>query len=194
MIFFSLWFWLWCAFYNRSLKKHIILFSKCTSRLPNKGIHIKLISSVRRRLEKIHEQYSLQLCINAHFQNLIIIIFLQFHIVPVIVCPSITKNESGSISFESPMLKNFPNPERVFIIYSNGVALPASIPVHELHDFQVGSTHLTAMASDGDIHASCDLHYYRLPGMLISALFSIQHVQRISLCIFYPFEVSNQRY
>ena len=32
MICFSSWFWLWCAFYNRPLKKHIILFSKCTSR------------------------------------------------------------------------------------------------------------------------------------------------------------------
>ena len=46
MICFSLWFWLWCAFYNRSLKKHIILLSKCTSRLANKRIHIKLVSSV----------------------------------------------------------------------------------------------------------------------------------------------------
>ena len=45
MICFSLWFWLWCAFYNRSLKKHIILLSKCTSRLANKRIHIKLVSS-----------------------------------------------------------------------------------------------------------------------------------------------------
>ena len=45
MIWFSLWFWLSCAFYNRSLKKHIILLSKCTSRLANKGIHIKLVSS-----------------------------------------------------------------------------------------------------------------------------------------------------
>ena len=44
---FSLWFWLSCAFYNRSLKKHIILLSKCTSRLANKGIHIKLVSSVK---------------------------------------------------------------------------------------------------------------------------------------------------
>ena len=33
------------CFYNRSLKKHIILLSKCTSRLANKRIHIKLISS-----------------------------------------------------------------------------------------------------------------------------------------------------
>ena len=32
-------------FYNRSLKKHIILLSKCTSRLANKRIHIKLVSS-----------------------------------------------------------------------------------------------------------------------------------------------------
>ena len=47
MICFSLWFWLWCAFYNRSLKKHIILLSKCTSRLGNKRIHINLVSSVR---------------------------------------------------------------------------------------------------------------------------------------------------
>ena len=46
MICFTLWFWLWCAFYNRSLKKHIILLSKCTSRLTNKRIHIKLVSSV----------------------------------------------------------------------------------------------------------------------------------------------------
>ena len=45
MLCFSLWFWLWCAFYNRSLKKHIILWSKCTSRLANKRIHIKLVSS-----------------------------------------------------------------------------------------------------------------------------------------------------
>ena len=45
MICFSLWFWLWCAFYNRSLNKHIILLSKCTSRLTNKRIHIKLVSS-----------------------------------------------------------------------------------------------------------------------------------------------------
>ena len=28
MICFSWWFWLWCAFYNRALKKHIILLSK----------------------------------------------------------------------------------------------------------------------------------------------------------------------
>ena len=46
MICFSLWFWLWCAFYNRSLKKHIILLPKCISRLANKRIHIKLVSSV----------------------------------------------------------------------------------------------------------------------------------------------------
>ena len=46
MICFSLWFWLWCAFYNRPLKKHIILLSKCTSRLGNKRIQIKLVSSV----------------------------------------------------------------------------------------------------------------------------------------------------
>ena len=46
MICFSLWFWLWCAFYNRLLKKHIILLSKCTSRLADKRIHIKLVSSV----------------------------------------------------------------------------------------------------------------------------------------------------
>ena len=46
MICFSLWFWLWCAFYNRSLKKHIILLSKYTLRLANKRIHIKLVSSV----------------------------------------------------------------------------------------------------------------------------------------------------
>ena len=46
MVCFSLWFWLWCAFYNRSLKKHIILLSKCISRLANKRIHIKLVSSV----------------------------------------------------------------------------------------------------------------------------------------------------
>ena len=32
-------------FYNRPLKKHIILFSKCTSRLVDKRIHIKLVSS-----------------------------------------------------------------------------------------------------------------------------------------------------
>ena len=44
---FSLWFRLWCFFfffYNRRLKKHIILFSKCTSRLVDKRIHIKLVS------------------------------------------------------------------------------------------------------------------------------------------------------
>ena len=46
MICFSLWFWLWCAFYNRSLKKHIFLLSKCTSRLANKRIHIKPVSIV----------------------------------------------------------------------------------------------------------------------------------------------------
>ena len=46
MICFSLRFWLWCAFYNRLLKKHIILLSKCTSRLADKRIHIKLVSSV----------------------------------------------------------------------------------------------------------------------------------------------------
>ena len=45
MICFSLWFWLWCAFYNRPLTKHIILLSKCTSRLADKRIHIKLVSS-----------------------------------------------------------------------------------------------------------------------------------------------------
>ena len=45
MICFSLWFWLWCAFYNRPLKKHIILLSKCTSWLADKRIHIKLVSS-----------------------------------------------------------------------------------------------------------------------------------------------------
>ena len=36
MICFSLSFWLWCAFYNRSLKQNTILLSKCTSRLANK--------------------------------------------------------------------------------------------------------------------------------------------------------------
>ena len=36
---------LMCFFYNRSLKKHIILLWKCTSRLANKRIHIKLVSS-----------------------------------------------------------------------------------------------------------------------------------------------------
>ena len=45
MIFFPLRFWLWCAFYNKPLKKHIILLSKCTSRLADKRIHIKLVSS-----------------------------------------------------------------------------------------------------------------------------------------------------
>ena len=45
MICIYLWFWLWCAFYNRLLKKHIILLSKCTSRLADKRIHIKLVSS-----------------------------------------------------------------------------------------------------------------------------------------------------
>ena len=49
MICFSLGFWLWCAFYNRSLKKHIILLSKCTSRLVNKRIHIKLVSSAHSK-------------------------------------------------------------------------------------------------------------------------------------------------
>ena len=40
-------FWPWCAFNNRSLlKKHINLLSKCTSRLAEKRIHIKLVSSV----------------------------------------------------------------------------------------------------------------------------------------------------
>ena len=90
-------------------------------------------------------------------------------LVPVIVCPSILKNESGSISFDRPMLKNFPNPERVFIAYSKGgrliVTLPAATPIHELHDFEVGSkTQVTAVASDSDSFASCDFHYYRIPG------------------------------
>ena len=44
MICFSLWFWLWCAFYNRPLKKYIILLSKCTSRLADKRILFKLVS------------------------------------------------------------------------------------------------------------------------------------------------------
>ena len=47
MICFSLWFWLWCVFYNRPLKKHIILLSECTSRLADERIHIKLVSSDR---------------------------------------------------------------------------------------------------------------------------------------------------
>ena len=46
MLCFSLWFWLWCAFHNRPFKKHIILLSKCTSRLADKRIHINLVSSV----------------------------------------------------------------------------------------------------------------------------------------------------
>ena len=46
MISFSLLFWLWCAFYNRTLKKHIIPLSEYTSRLADKRIHIKLVSSV----------------------------------------------------------------------------------------------------------------------------------------------------
>ena len=50
MICFSWWFWLWCAFYNRALKKHVILLSKCTSRLADKNIHIKLVSSVYKVL------------------------------------------------------------------------------------------------------------------------------------------------
>ena len=45
MICFTLWFWLLCAFYKRSLKEHIILLSKCTSQLGNKRKHIKLVSS-----------------------------------------------------------------------------------------------------------------------------------------------------
>ena len=46
MICFSLRFWVWCAFYNRPLQKHIILLSKCTSRQADKRIHIKLVSCV----------------------------------------------------------------------------------------------------------------------------------------------------
>ena len=59
MICSSLWFWLWCAFYNRSLKKNIILLSKCTSRLANKRIHIKLASSAWRRVRKHYNSPSL---------------------------------------------------------------------------------------------------------------------------------------
>ena len=51
MICFSFWFWLWYAFYNRPLKNHIIVLSKCTSRLVDKGIHIKLVSSVKTASE-----------------------------------------------------------------------------------------------------------------------------------------------
>ena len=46
MICFSLWFWLWCAFTIDHLRSIIIFLSKCTSRLADKRIHIKLVSSV----------------------------------------------------------------------------------------------------------------------------------------------------
>ena len=42
-------------FYNRPLKKHIILFSKCTSRLADKRIHIKLVSSQVYDDDDLHE-------------------------------------------------------------------------------------------------------------------------------------------
>ena len=90
-------------------------------------------------------------------------------LVPVIVCPSLPQNESGSISFDRPMLENFPYPERVFITYSiRGrllVTLPATTPTHELHDFDFGlKTLITVVASDSDRFASCVFHYHRLPG------------------------------
>ena len=56
MICFSLWFGSDVLFYNRPLKKHIILFSKCTSRLADKRIHIKLVSSVDYLLKKATSQ------------------------------------------------------------------------------------------------------------------------------------------
>ena len=34
-----------CFFLNGLLKKHIIILSKCTSRLADKGMHIKLVAS-----------------------------------------------------------------------------------------------------------------------------------------------------
>ena len=42
----SLWLWLWCAFYNRPLVKHIIPLSKCISRLDDthKNVHMKVVS------------------------------------------------------------------------------------------------------------------------------------------------------
>ena len=69
MICFSLWFWVPCAFYNRPLKKPIILLSKCTSRLVYKRIHIKLVSSVnsinvrtaiKKQMTKAHIMYKLR--------------------------------------------------------------------------------------------------------------------------------------
>ena len=36
--------WLWCAFYNKPLKKHIILLLKCTSPLADKRKHISMVS------------------------------------------------------------------------------------------------------------------------------------------------------
>ena len=112
-----------------------------------------------------------------HFSRNVFLFF--FSTVPVIVCPSVPNNESGSISFDSPILKNFPNPERVFITYSvEGrliVTLPAATPIHGLHDddsdFAAGSkTQVIAVASDSENFASCDFHYYRLPGTVTSAL------------------------
>ena len=65
MLCFSLWFWLWCAFYYRPLEKHIILLSKCTSRLVDKRIHIKLVSSVEGRKNPMLSVVS-YICVSYH--------------------------------------------------------------------------------------------------------------------------------
>ncbi|XP_072034782.1 neurotrypsin-like [Amphiura filiformis] len=89
--------------------------------------------------------------------------------IPVIVCPSPDKNGSASISFDSPVLRNFPNPERVNISYSKSgkliVTLPVTSPQHELDDFDVGTTMVTAVASDSRIFISCEFEYIRIPVM-----------------------------
>ncbi|XP_072013307.1 uncharacterized protein [Amphiura filiformis] len=86
---------------------------------------------------------------------------------PVIVCPSISKSTNNSVSFESPVLRNFPHPELVFITYSEGgrlmITLPAMATEHHLNFDHVGTTVVTAVASDSTLFASCNLNYYLIP-------------------------------
>ena len=94
---------------------------------------------------------------------------------PTITCLYVAKNQSDTISFDRPVLKNFPPEEMVVISYylQNGDwkgSFPATISQHILHGFNVGTTVVTAKAYSHNIFASCDFIYYRVPGMFCSRL------------------------
>ena len=91
---------------------------------------------------------------------------------PMIMCPTIMTSASSSLTFDCPVLINFPNNDSVNVTYStyDGVigTFPLSSREHTLDDFVIGSTQVIVEAEDTEGNkAVCYFTYQRLKPMIL---------------------------